>query len=95
MTRRSVLHVVTLLCGLMALLSATPVLLAQTTNLNCTIIVPDAPLTAAGLATPYQLVATDPTAASLSASSAIPKASIAKVEIRVAGSAKPLTESEL
>jgi len=62
MTRRSVLHVVTLLCGLMALLSATPVLLAQTTNLNCTIIVPDAPLTAAGLATPYQLLATDPTA---------------------------------
>ena len=62
MTRRSVLYVVTLLCGLMALLSATPVLLAQTTNLNCTIIVPDAPLTAAGLATPYQLVATDPTA---------------------------------
>jgi len=62
MTRRSVLHVVTLLCGLMALLSATPVLLGQTTNLNCTIIVPDAPLTAAGLATPYQLVATDPTA---------------------------------
>jgi hypothetical protein len=29
-------------------------------NLNCTIIVPDAPLTAAGLATPYQLQATDP-----------------------------------
>jgi len=62
MTRSSVLCVVTLLCGLMALLSATPALLAQSTNLNCTIIVPDAPLTAAGLATPYQLVATDPTA---------------------------------
>ena len=62
MTRRSVLHVVTVLCGLMALLSATSVLVAQTANPNCTIIVPDAPLTAAGLATPYQLVATDPTA---------------------------------
>jgi hypothetical protein len=29
-------------------------------NPNCTIIIPDAPLTAAGLATPYQLKATDP-----------------------------------
>ena len=28
-------------------------------NPNCTIIVPDAPLTAAGLATPYQLTATN------------------------------------
>src|SRR2546426_4300972 len=37
--------------------------LAQTTavpNPDCTLIVPPAPLTAAGLATPYQLVATDP-----------------------------------
>jgi hypothetical protein len=34
------------------------VLFAQ--NPNCTIIVPEAPLTAAGLATPYQLTATDP-----------------------------------
>lgn len=31
-------------------------------NPNCTIIIPDAPFTAAGLATPYQLTATDPTA---------------------------------
>jgi hypothetical protein len=63
MTHRSALNVVTLMCGLMALLSATPSLFAQSTsNPNCTIIVPDAPLTAAGLATPYQLVATDPTA---------------------------------
>ncbi len=29
-------------------------------NPNCTIVVPDAPFTAAGLATPYQLKATDP-----------------------------------
>jgi hypothetical protein len=29
-------------------------------NLNCTLVVPDDPLTARGLATPYQLVATDP-----------------------------------
>lgn len=29
-------------------------------NADCTLIVPDAPLTAQGLATPYQLVATDP-----------------------------------
>jgi hypothetical protein len=29
-------------------------------NPNCTLLVPDAPLTARGLATPYQLVATDP-----------------------------------
>jgi hypothetical protein len=49
--------------SLMALLSAAPALLAQSTsNPNCAIIVPDAPLTATGLATPYQLVATDPTA---------------------------------
>ncbi len=34
------------------------VLFAQ--NANCTIIVPDAPFTAAGLATPYQLTATNP-----------------------------------
>jgi hypothetical protein len=34
------------------------VLFAQ--NLNCTIVIPDAPFTAAGLATPYQLKATDP-----------------------------------
>src|ERR1700740_1006691 len=59
---RSVLRVVPVMCGLVALLSFTPALLGQTSNLNCTIIVPDAPLTAAGLATPYQLVATDPTA---------------------------------
>lgn len=30
-------------------------------NADCTLIVPDNPLSAAGLATPYQLVATDPT----------------------------------
>ena len=39
-------------------LIAPGVLFAQ--NPNCTIIVPDAPLTAAGLATPYQLTATNP-----------------------------------
>ncbi len=36
----------------------TGVLFAQ--NPNCTIIIPNAPLTAAGLATPYQLTATNP-----------------------------------
>jgi hypothetical protein len=40
------------------LLLAPGVLFAQ--NPNCTIIVPDAPLSAAGLATPYQLTATNP-----------------------------------
>ena len=35
---------------------------AQTSNPNCSLIVPNNPLTAEGLATPYQLVATDPTA---------------------------------
>src|ERR1700692_1439354 len=39
-------------------LVASGALFAQ--NPNCTIIVPDAPLTAAGLATPYQLTATNP-----------------------------------
>jgi hypothetical protein len=33
---------------------------AQAQNLNCTIIIPNAPLTAQGLATPYQLKATNP-----------------------------------
>ena len=42
-----------------SLLLITPgVVFAQ--NPNCTIIVPNAPLTAAGLATPYRLTATDP-----------------------------------
>ena len=40
-------------------------------------------------------VATSPKAASLSASSAVPKDSIRRVEIRVAGSTEPLTETEL
>jgi hypothetical protein len=40
------------------LLLAPGVLFAQ--NSNCTIIVPDDPLSAAGLATPYQLTATTP-----------------------------------
>jgi len=44
---------------LSSLLLASSVLFAQ--NPNCTIIIPNAPLTAAGLATPYQLTATDPT----------------------------------
>ena len=44
---------------LSSLLIAPRLLVAQ--NPNCTIIIPDAPLTAAGLATPYQLIATDPT----------------------------------
>src|SRR5215813_5135629 len=33
---------------------------AATTNVNCTVIVPPNPLSAQGLMTPYQLVATDP-----------------------------------
>jgi hypothetical protein len=44
---------------LVLLMISSGVLFAQ--NPNCTIIVPDAPLTAAGLATPYQLKASDPT----------------------------------
>jgi len=40
-------------------------------------------------------VATSPKATSLSTSSAVPKGSIARVEIRVAGSTEPLTETEL
>ncbi len=44
---------------LSSLLTAPSLLLAQ--NTNCTIIIPDAPLTAAGLATPYRLIPTDPT----------------------------------
>ena len=40
-------------------------------------------------------VATSPKATSLSTSSAVPKGSIARVEIRLAGSAEPLTETEL
>jgi hypothetical protein len=43
---------------LVVFLVASGTLFAQ--NPNCTIIVPDAPLTAAGLATPYQLTATNP-----------------------------------
>jgi hypothetical protein len=44
---------------LILLVISSGVLFAQ--NPNCTIIVPDVPLTAAGLATPYQLKATDST----------------------------------
>jgi hypothetical protein len=44
--------------SLSVLLVAPGALVAQ--NPNCTIIVPDAPLSAAGLATPYQLTATNP-----------------------------------
>jgi hypothetical protein len=40
-------------------------------------------------------VATSPKAASLSTTSAVPKDSIARVDIRVAGSSKPLTETTL
>jgi hypothetical protein len=40
-------------------------------------------------------IATSPKAASLSTSTAVPKASIARVEIRVAGSSEPLTETTL
>jgi hypothetical protein len=40
-------------------------------------------------------VATSPKAASLSTTSAVPKDQIRRVEIRTAGSAKPLTETEL
>ena len=47
----------------LALLAAPVVTFAQTPpapNADCTLLVPNAPRTAAGLATPYQLVATDP-----------------------------------
>jgi hypothetical protein len=54
MKRRNLLEA---LC-LVLFLIAPGVLCAQ--NPNCTIIVPEAPLTAAGLATPYQLTATNP-----------------------------------
>lgn len=53
MKHRSLLHHL----YLSFLLIAPGALFAQ--NPNCTIIVPDAPLTAAGLATPYQLTATN------------------------------------
>jgi len=43
---------------LMVITGVSRLVLAQ--NANCTIIVPDAPFTAAGLATPYQLTATNP-----------------------------------
>lgn len=58
MTHRSVRRILTQAC-LTLLLVAPGALVAQTINPNCTIIVPDAPLTAKGLSTPYQLVATD------------------------------------
>ena len=54
MKHRNLLEAVYLVFSLIA----PGVLFAQ--NPNCTIIVPDAPLTAAGLATPYQLTATTP-----------------------------------
>ncbi len=44
---------------LSSLLIAPGLLFAQ--NPNCTIVIPNSPFTAAGLATPYQLTATDPT----------------------------------
>ena len=39
-----------------------PQLVRAQSNPNCSLIVPNNPLAAEGLATPYQLVATDPTA---------------------------------
>ena len=54
MTARNLLHILVLI----TLISAPGILLAQ--NPNCTIIIPTAPFTAAGLATPYQLTATNP-----------------------------------
>jgi hypothetical protein len=41
---------------------ATPPVVGAEPNVNCTLIVPAAPLTAKGLATPYQFTATDPAA---------------------------------
>src|SRR5487761_1706071 len=41
-------------------LTASPAAGAATPNMNCTLIIPANPLTAQGLATPYQLVATNP-----------------------------------
>lgn len=55
MKLRSLIHIL----SLSVFLLAPGALFAQ--NPNCTIIIPAAPLTAAGLATPYQLTATDPT----------------------------------
>ena len=51
------------LCCLIVLVAASEALLAQddpAPNPNCTLIVPANPLSAQGLATPYQLTATDP-----------------------------------
>src|SRR5437870_3317230 len=46
--------------GLAAITLPVTALAQAVPNPDCTLIVPPAPLTAAGLATPYQLVATDP-----------------------------------
>jgi hypothetical protein len=48
------------LCVILFVVS--PQLVRAQSNPNCSLIVPNNPLTAEGLATPYQLVATDPTA---------------------------------
>lgn len=65
MTRREIVSAVCL----MFLLMCAQGVFAQDPNPNCTIIVPDAPLTAKGLATPYLLVATDPAAGACDESS--------------------------
>src|SRR6266478_241074 len=52
--------VVVLLVGVVIFLVPSLRSRAATVNANCTLIVPAHPLTARGLATPYQLTATDP-----------------------------------
>ncbi len=63
MNHRNAMKVLMLIsCGATLMFTNTASVAQATPNPNCTIMVPDAPLTASGLATPYQLVATDPTA---------------------------------
>jgi hypothetical protein len=50
------------MCLMLSVLVPGAMAAQSTPNPNCTLIVPNAPLTATGLATPYQLVATDPAA---------------------------------
>jgi hypothetical protein len=52
--------VVAAVTGATRLLTARDAAAAGAVNMNCTLIVPPNPLTAQGLATPYQLTATDP-----------------------------------
>jgi hypothetical protein len=60
MLQRSI--VVRYLCAILFVIAPKVTIAQSTPNPNCTLIVPANPLSAEGLATPYQLVATDPTA---------------------------------